>query len=282
MRTKSGCLSSLLFILSSSISCCPAVENTKCGLRCSQGLQCKSKNLTFSEQRSSCHQPPSSLPSKVLEDLKILTVLKCIKERQCSIHLKAKGTLILDEHIRGVEICSLSVKTLQYQCVVVKFNKHGYKKFIGHPVQIEYDCFTAEVSEYAYVTLKTIPYYCDVFIKREHQVGDCNEKDIGKSISTCIAGKLDYVIDKKQKTLSVQVSNFVEDHAYHVRLCHKWFTCEDLGISALIKVQDSKEVTLPYSRILPCLCIEGWSALPDARRAQLCPFKNCKSQSLTF
>ncbi|XP_072418687.1 interleukin-17 receptor E-like protein [Chiloscyllium punctatum] len=275
MRTKSGCLSSLLIILSSFISCCPAVENnTKCGLRCSQGLQCISKNLTFNVQHRYCREPPSSLPSKVLEDLKIFAVLKCRKERQCSIHLKAKGALILNEHIRGVEMCSLSMTTFRYQCVIVKFNKHGYKKFIGHPVQIEYDCFSAEMEEYTQVTLKTIPYYCDAFIQQEYQVGDCTDKDIGKSISTCIAGKLDYVIDKKQKSLSVQVSEIVEDLAYHVRLCHKWFICEDVGISALIKVQDSKEVTLPYSRILPCLCIEGWSALPDARRVQLCPFKN--------
>ncbi|XP_067915831.1 interleukin-17 receptor E-like protein isoform X2 [Heterodontus francisci] len=230
--------------------------------------------MTFDDQYSVCHEPPSSLPSKIVEDLKVFTVLKCIKERQCSIHLKVKGTLILDEHIQGVEMCSISMSTLQYQCAVVKFNKRTYKKFAAQPVQIENDCFSAAMAEYNYVILKTIPYYCDVILKKEHQVEDCTNEDIGRNIPTCVAGKLDYVIDKKQKTLSVQVSDFVEDLAYNVRLCHKWFTCEDLGINALIKVQDSKQVTLPFSQILPCLCIEGWSALPDARRIQLCPFKN--------
>ncbi|XP_067861460.1 interleukin-17 receptor E-like protein [Heptranchias perlo] len=277
MRRDSCCrLSCLLITLGLLISCCRAVENiTKCGLRCSQGLQCKSKRITFNDQYSVCQEPPSSLTSKIVEDLNIYTALKCIKERQCSIHLKVKGTLILDEHIRGVEMCSVSMSTLQYQCAVVKFNKRTYKKFTAQPVQIEYDCFSAEMAEDTYVTLKTIPYYCDVLLKQEYRVEDCTNKDIGRNIPICIAGKLDYVIDKKQKTLSVQVSDFLEDHVYNVRLCHKWFTCEDLGTNALIKVQDStKKVTLPYSQILPCLCIEGWSALPDARRIQLCPFKN--------
>ncbi|XP_041057829.1 putative interleukin-17 receptor E-like isoform X3 [Carcharodon carcharias] len=268
-------LSFLLIILGLSISCCGAVEEiTKCGLRCSQGLQCKSKNMTFSDPDRPCRKRLSSLPSEIVEDLKIFTVLKCIKERQCSTHLKVKGTLIINEHIRGVEMCSISMNTLQYQCVVVKFNKQAYKKFTARSVEIEYDCFRAAVAEYTYVTLTTIPYYCDVFIKQVHQVGDCTNKEVGRNIPTCIAGKLDYVIHKTQKILSVQVSDFVEDYAYNVRLCHKWFICEDLGINALIKVQDSKEVTLPYSQLLPCLCIEGWSVLPDARRVQLCPFKN--------
>ncbi|GCB69163.1 interleukin-17 receptor E-like protein [Scyliorhinus torazame] len=277
MRWKncSSRLSCLLTILGLNMFCCPAIEDiTKCGLRCSQGLQCKSKNITFSEQSRPCRKRSSSLPSKIVEDLKIFTVVKCMKERQCSIHLKVKGTLILDEHIRGVEMCSISMSTLQYQCAVVKFKKDAYTKLTAHPVEIDYDCFSAEMREYTYVTLKTIPYYCDVHLKQEHLVGDCTNREIGRHMPTCIAGKLDYAINKKQKTLSVQVSDSVEDHAYNVRLCHKWFTCEDLGINALIKVQDSKEVTLPYSQILPCLCIEGWSALPDARRVQLCPFKN--------
>ncbi|XP_051889929.1 putative interleukin-17 receptor E-like [Pristis pectinata] len=257
------------------ISSSQAVEYiTKCGLRCSQGLQCKSKNRTLSYQYSSCLEQPSSMPSKILEDLKIFTVLKCVKEKQCSIFLNVKGTLLLNEHIRGVEICSSSMSTFQYQCLTVKFNKHNYKELAAQPVFIEYDCFSTSMAEYNAVTIKTIPHYCGVLLKQEHRVEDCTDKDIGRNIPTCIVGKLDYDIDKSQKTLSVQASDFLEDYAYHVRLCLKWFTCEDLGTSALIEVEDLKNVTLPYSQILPCLCIEGWSALPDARRIQLCPFKN--------
>uniref|UniRef100_A0A2K5Y5L0 Interleukin-17 receptor C/E N-terminal domain-containing protein n=1 Tax=Mandrillus leucophaeus TaxID=9568 RepID=A0A2K5Y5L0_MANLE len=36
----------------------------------------------------------------------------------------------------------------------------------------------------------------------------------------------------------------------------------------------SRVVSLPYSQELPCLCLEGWSATPDAVRIQICPFEN--------
>ncbi|XP_069765937.1 interleukin-17 receptor E-like protein [Narcine bancroftii] len=253
------------------IAGCQAIEYiAKCGLRCSQGLQCKSKNITFSNHYSRCRKQPSSMPSKILEDLNIFTVLKCIKEKQCSMFLNVKGTLTLNEHIRGVEICSASVDTLQ--CLTVKFNK--YQKFITQPVLIEYNCFKTSIAEYNSVMIKTIPHYCDVLLMQEHRGEDCTDKDVGQNIPSCRVGKLDYDIDKSTKRLSVRVYDFLENYAYHVRLCLKWFVCEDLGTSSLIAIGDPKNVTLPYSQLLPCLCIEGWSALPDARRSQLCPFTN--------
>ncbi|XP_077932909.1 interleukin-17 receptor E-like protein isoform X10 [Halichoerus grypus] len=36
----------------------------------------------------------------------------------------------------------------------------------------------------------------------------------------------------------------------------------------------SRTVSLPYSQELPCLCLEGWSATPDAVRMQACPFED--------
>lgn len=272
---RSHNLNCLLATLGLLISCSQGVEYiTTCGLRCSQGLQCRSKHVATRYHESGCHQQPSSMPSNIFEDLKILTVLKCMKERQCSLFLKVKGTLILNEHIRGVEICSSSTNYFQTQCITVKFNKQNYKEFIAQPVFVEYDCFSTSIAERSSVTIRTIPYYCGVDLQQEHRVEDCTDKDIGRNIPTCRVGKLDYVIEKKRKTLSVQVSDFLEDHAYHVRLCLKWLVCEDLRTSALIEVEDPKTVTLSYSHILPCLCIEGWSALPDATRIQVCPFKN--------
>ncbi|KFP89642.1 Putative interleukin-17 receptor E-like, partial [Apaloderma vittatum] len=91
------------------------------------------------------------------------------------------------------------------------------------------------------------------------------------------AGKFDYNVDRAKKIISVNVSNSLRDQDYYVRLCHKWFTCEDVGAFAVIKGKESfKSVSLKYSQPLPCLCIEGWLAIPDARRIQLCPFENGK------
>ncbi|RXM97690.1 Baculoviral IAP repeat-containing protein 6 [Acipenser ruthenus] len=88
------------------------------------------------------------------------------------------------------------------------------------------------------------------------------------------SGKLDYSVDQKEKLVSVHVSEFLDDNDYHLRLCHKWHSCESTGAYVLIKKEDPvKKVTLPYSKLVPCLCIEGWSSIPDSSRIQLCPFK---------
>ena len=49
-----------------------------------------------------------------------------------------------------------------------------------------------------------------------------------------LAGKFDYNVDRARKIISVNVSNFLRDQDYYVRLCHKWFTCEDVGAFAVV------------------------------------------------
>ncbi|XP_041110848.1 putative interleukin-17 receptor E-like isoform X2 [Polyodon spathula] len=108
----------------------------------------------------------------------------------------------------------------------------------------------------------------------EYHVQGCNSEDIRRNIPICIAGKLNYSVDQKEKLISVHVSEFLEDNDYHLRLCHKWHSCESTGAYVLIKRENPvKKVTLPYSKLVPCLCIEGWSSFPDSSRIQLCPFK---------
>lgn len=48
------------------------------------------------------------------------------------------------------------------------------------------------------------------------------------------AGQFDYNVDRARKIISVNVSNFLRDQDYYVRLCHKWFTCEDVGAFAVV------------------------------------------------
>ncbi|XP_077661825.1 interleukin-17 receptor E-like protein [Eretmochelys imbricata] len=209
---------------------------------------------------SFCRDAPASLSSTVLKSMKLSTVMKCVQGSQCSLHLSIKGTLTLDENIRGLEICSLSVDTQQSQCVNVRFSRKTSNKLGGRKVHVQFNCFEVNVAQHIYVTMKTIPNYCEVQLSQQYYVE---------------AGKLDYNVDRARKTISVNVSDFLQDQDYYVRLCHKWFTCEDVGSFALIKRKESlKSTSLQYSQLLPCLCIEGWSAIPDARRTQLCPFKN--------
>ncbi|XP_067420463.1 interleukin-17 receptor E-like protein isoform X4 [Emydura macquarii macquarii] len=235
----------------------PRIE--ECGLTCSQGFHCKSKPST-GIFNSFCRDAPASLSSTVLKSMKLSTVMKCVQGSQCSLHLSIKGTLNLDENIRGLEICSLSVDTQQSHCVNVRFSRKTSNKLGGRKVHVQFNCFDVNVAQHIYVTMKTIPKYCGVKLSQEYYVE---------------AGKLDYNVDRARKTISVNVSDFLQDQDYYVRLCHKWFTCEDVGSFALIKGKESlKSISLQYAQLLPCLCIEGWSAIPDARRTQLCPFKN--------
>nr|XP_060512041.1 putative interleukin-17 receptor E-like [Panthera onca] len=104
---------------------------------------------------------------------------------------------------------------------------------------------------------------------------DCRDQDVGRNLPFCFAGKFSYWVDRGRKVILVQVPEALADSDYYVRLCLKWFTCEDVGAPVRVTVNRvSRAVSLPYSRELPCLCLEGWSATPDAVRMQACPFEN--------
>ncbi|NWI44012.1 I17RE protein, partial [Picathartes gymnocephalus] len=211
---------------------------------------------------SFCHDAPASLSSMVLKSMKISTVMKCVQGSPCSLHLNIKGTLILDENVRGLEICSFSLDTQQSQCTHVRFTRKKSNMLNGKKVQVQFNCIEVNVAQHIYVTMKTVPHYCEVKLSQQYYVE---------------AGKLDFNLDRARKIVTVNVSNYPRDQDYYVRLCHKWFTCEDVGAFAVIKGKDSfKSISLKYSQLLPCLCIEGWLAFPDARRIQLCPFANGK------
>ncbi|KFQ30003.1 Putative interleukin-17 receptor E-like, partial [Mesitornis unicolor] len=251
----------LLIILLWNCDCqiIPRIE--ECGLTCSQGIHCKSKPSS-DIFNSFCHDAPASLSSMVLKGMKISTVMMCVQGSPCSLHLNIKGTVSLDENIRGLEICSLSLDTQQSQCTNVRFARKKSKMLTGKKVQVQFNCIEVNVAQHIYVTMKTVPNYCEVKLSQEYYVE---------------AGKFDYTVDRARKIISVNVSSFRHDQDYYVRLCHKWFTCEDVGAFAVIKGKKSlKSVSLKYSQLLPCLCIESWLAIPDARRIQLCPFENGK------
>ncbi|NXG07284.1 I17RE protein, partial [Sakesphorus luctuosus] len=259
----------LLIILFWNADCqiIPRIE--ECGLSCSQGIHCKSKP-SGGIFNSFCRDAPPSLSSMVLKSMKISTVMKCVQGSSCSLHLNIKGTLSLDENVRGLEICSLSLDTQESQCINVRFTRKKPKMLNGKKVHIQFNCIEVNVAQHIYVTMKTIPNYCEVKLSQEYYVE---------------AGKFDYNVDRARKliTVNVSVSSFAQDQDYYVRLCHKWFTCEDVGAFAVIKGKESfKSVSLKYSQLLPCLCIEGWLAIPDARRIQLCPFGNGKYYTETL
>ncbi|KAM8972087.1 interleukin-17 receptor E-like protein [Pelodytes ibericus] len=261
----------LLFIFG--ISNCHSIEKIKeCGLTCSPGVHCKSKDI-FS---FFCRNPPHSLLPTVLENLKISTVMKCKHKNHCSLYLNVNGTVTLDDKVHGVEICSMTLSTQQNKCTSVRFVKSKTEVSGVKKVNVQFNCFEVSVGQHVYVSMRTIPHFCNFELEKEYHVEDCDNPILGNSIPSCLTGKLDYMVNEENKTITVHVSNNLEEYDYNVRLCLKHYSCQDIsGAYGLIKMENSsKSVTLPYMEILPCLCIEGWSAFTDSRRIRLCPFKN--------
>ncbi|XP_066489743.1 interleukin-17 receptor E-like protein [Tiliqua scincoides] len=135
-----------------------------------------------------------------------------------------------------MEICSLLMDTQKSQCVNVKISRDTHVKLAGRKVKVQFNCFEVNAGQHVHVTMRTIPNYCGVNLSQAYYVE---------------AGKMTYDVITARKTILVNISNTDQDTDYYVRLCHQWFVCEDVA-----------PVTL------------AWPAVSDARRMQLCPFKN--------
>lgn len=200
--------------------------------------------------------------------------MKCEGRQKCSLHLRIQTVLQLAESIHGVSVCTATTG-MTANCQNFKFSKASREKTSGLQVEVENDCTQVFPSQQVQVTVRTLPDYCGLTWTSTYQAPGCIMEDLRRHVPDCITGRLSYNNNQERKELSVKVSDMLDGHDYNVRLCHKNFICIGTGAHALIKKeQPIKSVILPYSRPLPCLCIEGWSAVMDAPRVQLCPFKD--------
>ncbi|XP_032077675.1 putative interleukin-17 receptor E-like isoform X2 [Thamnophis elegans] len=245
----------------------------ECGVTCSQGFHCKHQ-FSMEAMNSFCHPAPDSLSPVNLRNMKLGTTMKCEDHRHCSLHLSVKTNLQLNENTSGVRICYFLMVTQKTKCVKVKISRELNAHPEGNKVKIQFNCFEVSVGQHLYVTMMTIPNYCGVKLTQEYYVEDCRNNDVGKNIPDCFVSKMAYNVDRTRKTISVNISD-VQNRDCYVRLCHQRFVCEDVGPVTLIQGKDAmKSASLQYTQLLPCLCIEVWPAILDARRMQLCPFKN--------
>ncbi|KAM6961527.1 interleukin-17 receptor E-like protein [Tautogolabrus adspersus] len=242
----------------------------KCGTRCSQGLRCKTKpDYVF---RPPCQNPPDGHnTSSIFHNVSLSTVMRCEGRQKCSLHLSVKTALQLSESILGLSICIVT-EGIMSNCQILRFKSH---RMSGTQVEVENDCNAILPSQHVKVTVKTLENYCGISWTGTYIAPDCRNEDLKRHVPECITGRLSYSITPQRKELSVSVSDMLEDHNYHLRLCLKDFICVGTGAYKLMKKEEPvKSITFPYSRPLPCLCIEGWSAVTDAPRVQVCPFKD--------
>ncbi|RXN17227.1 interleukin-17 receptor E-like protein [Labeo rohita] len=164
----------------------------------------------------------------------MLTTVLACEGRKCSLQLKIATSVNVTGDIRGVSVCADSAGMIGH-CQIYTFGHVGKGTANGKQVDVRFKCVPVRP-----------------------------------------AGKLAYTVDKARNTLTVKVTDAPEDTDYNLRLCHKRSViCTGEGAPRMIKAQHlQSSITLPYSKPLPCLCIEGWPARVDARRVQVCPFKN--------
>ncbi|XP_016067145.1 PREDICTED: putative interleukin-17 receptor E-like [Miniopterus natalensis] len=196
----------------------------------------------------------------VLRALTLSTAMKCAPHDGCSLLLRVQASFMLHESLRGLEACFMSLNTQETHCDSVRVPRASRRLHVGQQLQVHFDCFEVSVAERLYVTLRTIPHFCKVQLEQQYQVE---------------ARKLSYWVDRSRKVFLVQVPEASGGTDYYLRLCLKWFTCEAVGELVQVTANSvSGTVSLPYSQELPCLCLESWSATPDAVRTQICPFEN--------
>nr|XP_057933438.1 putative interleukin-17 receptor E-like isoform X2 [Doryrhamphus excisus] len=244
-----------------------------CGIKCSQGLQCNTEPAYFFA--ASCQTPADGLTvSSVFRNLSFSTVVTCEGHQRCSLHLQIHMTVQLPESIHGLSVCSQTPGMLR-KCRIVRISKASGRIMSGMQVELVDNCTDIYPQQQVKVTVTTVPDYCGITQSRTYVAPDCSWKDLRILVPECITGRLSYDINTERKELHVSVSDMLDDEDYHLRLCHKDFICAGTGANALImKDEVTKSAILPFSRPLPCLCIEGWSAVMDARRVQVCPFNN--------
>ncbi|XP_062931915.1 interleukin-17 receptor E-like protein [Cynocephalus volans] len=249
-------------------------RTAECGLSCSQGFTCKN-HMNRNIFNSFCRPPPTSMSKSVLEALTLSTAMKCAPQDGCSLLLHVHASVKLLESVRGLEVCSMSLDTQETQCQSVRVSRASRLRQVGRQLQVHFDCFEVSMAQHLYITLRTIPHFCGVQLDQQYHVEDCRDEDVRRNVPDCFARKLSYWVDRRRKAILVQVPDAPGSPDYYVRLCLRWFTCEDAGDPVQVTVNSvSQTVSLPYSRELPCLCLEGWSATPDAVRTQICPFEH--------
>ncbi|KAM9328386.1 interleukin-17 receptor E-like protein [Pholidichthys leucotaenia] len=281
---RSACLLRLrkmiLFVALLLLHCClglTGVAAEKSGLEkctsCSQGLQCKPKQ-PFVFPRPCQNHARGLNATSVFHNISPSTVMRCEGRQMCSLYLRVKTLLQLDESVHGISFCTTTAGMMT-SCQILSFSRASRNRMSGLQVEVESSCTSVSPSQDIQVTVKTVPSYCGMTWTSTYQTPGCRNDNFRKHVPECITGTLSYNVNPMRKELSVNVSDMLKGHNYHVRLCRKGFICIGTGVHTLIKKeQPIKSAILPYSRPLPCLCIEGWSAVMDAPRVQVCPFED--------
>ncbi|XP_048404051.2 interleukin-17 receptor C-like isoform X2 [Stegostoma tigrinum] len=136
---------------------------------------------------------------------------------------------------------------------------------------VELRCFQAYLS--SNVLIKAFPKHENQKdLQQTHKVEDCTLKDFLENITWCKVPNINTTLENKTQMAVINIP----ENSY---MLFK-YNVTPLFVSTNPLFAHKLEVTkvhLNFSDIVPCLCVQAWSAtIEDARRAEECPFSKYK------
>ncbi|XP_040262681.1 interleukin-17 receptor E isoform X2 [Bufo bufo] len=123
--------------------------------------------------------------------------------------------------------------------------------------EVSYDCWSVTAGQYISVTLLTQPNY-GLSVNKMYYISNRDAKP-----------DFQYKHKAEEKKFEISVPDGPD---VYVRLCYQANICEDLESSSKKLINSSKNASLSYENLLPCLCIEAFYTYRDSKREKKCPF----------
>ncbi|GCB66534.1 hypothetical protein scyTo_0004982 [Scyliorhinus torazame] len=148
---------------------------------------------------------------------------------------------------------------IQFPHIDRRYTSSSRSRLMG---TVELSCFQtaveSEVQITAYTGVKRLQHM--------HKVEDCTVKDFLENVEWCKVPNISTTLEIKTQMAVIHVpQNYYTMFKYNVMT-----PFESPLFTEKLKVSD---VPLNYSDIVPCLCVQVWSAtIEDARRCEKCPF----------
>ncbi|XP_078065966.1 interleukin-17 receptor C-like isoform X2 [Mustelus asterias] len=132
---------------------------------------------------------------------------------------------------------------------------------------VELSCFHTAMSSQVQIDAFTHP-ESGKSLRHKHVVEDCTLIDFLENIEWCKVPSINVTLENKTRVAVINVpQNCYTMFKYNVT---SPFESQNSLVTEKLK---ENEVHLNYSDIVPCLCVQVWSAtIEDARRCEKCPF----------
>ncbi|XP_041048158.1 interleukin-17 receptor C-like [Carcharodon carcharias] len=136
---------------------------------------------------------------------------------------------------------------------------------------VELSCFQAVLNSKVLIKAST-KFENQEVLQHMHEVEDCTLKDFLENIEWCKVPTINTTLENKMQMAVINVPpNYYSVFKYNVT---PPFESKNPLVTDVSKVN---EVHLNFSDIVPCLCVQAWSAtIEDARRCEKCPFSQAE------